>query len=372
MGAFYFLSDFFHTDVTQPITLRKIESLGKKLKELKKPEAVIDDVTVSPVGNIMSMTDTLKVIYKVFYHDDNDAFKKIPDVKQDGIQDKSLTDRSIIGVCLNQFAASREDVFRYLVTDDMKLMQYVVFMRSDKADFLREFQAHFNAMFKQTFPDDDPYVEKIVISGMPAINLMMNEAILINQIQSIIVTVIVVLLSCMFIFRSVIGGIFAAIPITFTLIITLGVMGFLGIPINYSTLINASIAVGAGIDYSIHFIERFKYEHVVKKLDFIAAYKSTLETTGLSIVTATLTVGLGFAVLGFSSFKIIKVSGLLVTLSMIMSGTMSLTVLPAMIIWFKPKFLQNVRPWGLEDKIESITGKLVEWFKGLRKKQPAC
>jgi len=372
MGAFYFLSDFFHTDVTQPITLRKIESLGKKLKELKKPEAVIDDVTVSPVGNIMSVTDTLKVIYKVFYHDDNDAFKKIPDVKQDGIQDRSLTDRGIIGVCMNQFAASREDVFRYLVTDDMKLMQYVVFMRSDKADFLREFQSRFNAMFKQTFPDDDPYVEKIVISGMPAINLMMNEAILINQIQSIIVTIIVVLLACMFIFRSVIGGIFAAIPISFTLIVTLGVMGFLGIPINYSTLINASIAVGAGIDYSIHFIERFKYEHVVKKLDFIGAYKRTLATTGLSIVTATLTVGLGFAVLGFSSFKIIKVSGLLVTLSMIMSGTMALTVLPAMIIWFKPKFLQNVRPWGLEDKIESIADTLVEWFKGLRRKQPAC
>ena len=271
-------------------------------------------MTVRPVGNIMSITDTLKVIYKVFYHDDNDAFKKIPSVKEDGIQDKSLTDRSIIGVCMNQFAASREDVYKYLVTDDMKLMQYVVFMRSDKADFLRDFQKTFNGMFRKIFPDDDPYVEKIVISGMPAINLMMNEAILVNQIQSIIVTVIVVFLACMFIFRSFIGGLFASVPISFTLIITLGVMGYLGIPINYSTLINASIAVGAGIDYCIHFIERFKYEHVVMKLDFADAYRRTLKTTGLAIVTATLTVGLGFAVLGFSSFKIIKVSGLLVTL----------------------------------------------------------
>ncbi len=365
LGKFFYLSDFFHTDITQPVTLRKIDLLGKQLKDLKEPTAVIDGITVKPVGNIMSITDTLKVIYKVFYHDDNDAFKKIPSVKEDGIQDKSLTDRSIIGVCLNQFAASREDIYRYLVTDDMKLMQYVVFMRSDKADFLRDFKSSFNTMFKKIFPDDDPYVEKIVISGMPAINLMMNEAILVNQIQSIIVTVIVVLLACMFIFRSVIGGLFASIPITFTLIITLGVMGFLGIPINYSTLINASIAVGAGIDYCIHFIERFKYEHVVRKLDFEAAYRRTLETTGLSIVTATLTVGLGFAVLGFSSFKIVKVSGLLVTLSMVLSGTLSLTVLPALIIWVKPKFLQNVRPWGLEDKIESIVKKIPEKLRNM-------
>jgi uncharacterized protein len=374
MGSFNFLSDFFHTDVTQPITLRKIEVLGKELKELKEPKAVIDDVTVKPVGNIMSVTDTLKVIYKVFYHDDNDAFRKIPSVKEDGIQDKSLTDRGVIGVCLNQFAASREDVFRYLVNDDMKLMQYVVFMRSDKAEFLREFQKRFNEMFRKIFPDDDPYVEKIVISGMPAINLMMNELILYDQIKSITITVIIVFFCCVFMFRSFLGGLFATVPISFTLIITLGVMGFLGIPINYSTLINAAIAVGAGIDFCIHFIERFKIEYNIKKLDFKPAYINTLKTTGVAIVTATLTMALGFAVLGFSSFKIIKVSGLLVTLSMIMSGTMSLTVLPAMIIWFKPKFLRNARPWGLEDKIGTIydacAGACSEKISNMRKRLP--
>jgi hypothetical protein len=364
-GTFNFLSDFFHTDITQPITLRKIDELGEKLKQLKQPKAYIDDIAVSPVGNILSVIDTLKLIYKVFYHEDDDSFKKIPSVKDDGIQDKSLTDRSIIGVCLNQFASAREDVFKYLVTDDLKLMQYVIFVRSDKADFLREFQNTFDAMSGKIFPDDDPYVEKIVISGMPSINLYMNEAILVNQIQSILVTVIVVILSCMFIFKSVVGGLFAAVPKSFTLITCLGVMGYLGIPINYSTLINASIAVGAGIDYSIHFVERFKYEFNEKKLDFTAAYKRTLETTGLAIVTTTLTVGLGFAVLGFSSFKIIKISGLLVTLTMILSGTLALTVLPAMIIWFKPKFLNNLKPWGIEEKLDRLLKRLTTKFPKL-------
>ena len=365
LGTFNYLSDFFHTDITQPITLRKIDQLGENLKNLKQPKAYVEDVQLNPVGNILSVIDTLKVIYKVFYHEDNDAFKKIPSVKEDGIQDKSLTDRSIIGVCLNQFAAAREDVFKYLVTDDLKLMQYVIFVRSDKADFLREFQSTFNAMSGKIFPENDPYVDKIVISGMPSINLYMNEAILVNQIQSIVVTVLVVILSCMFIFKSVTGGLFAAVPKSFTLITCLGTMGYLGIPINYSTLINASIAVGAGIDYSIHFVERFKYEFNEKKLDFAAAYKRTLETTGLAIVTTTLTVGLGFAVLGFSSFKIIKISGLLVTLTMILSGTLALTVLPAMIIWFKPKFLNNLKPWGIEEKLDRLVKKVSARFPKL-------
>jgi len=365
LGTFNYLSDFFHTDITQPITLRKIDELGNELKGLKQPKAYVGDVAVNPVGNIMSITDTLKLIYKVFYHEDNDAYKKIPNVKEDGIQDKSLTDRSIIGVCLNQFASAREDIFKYLVTDDLKLMQYVIFVRSDKADFLREFQNTFNDMSGKIFTKNDPYVENIVISGMPAINLYMNEAILINQIQSIVVTVIVVILSCMFIFKSVLGGLFASVPKSFTLITCLGIMGYLGIPINYSTLINASIAVGAGIDYSIHFVERFKYEFNEKKLDFTDSYKRTLQTTGLAIVTTTLTVGLGFAVLGFSSFKIIKISGLLVTLTMILSGTLSLTVLPAMIIWFKPKFLNNLKPWGIEEKLDVLVKKMSTRFPKL-------
>ena len=45
---------------------------------------------------------------------------------------------------------------------------------------------------------------------------------------------------------------------------------------------------------------------------------------------------------------------------MILSGSLSLTVLPALIIWVKPKFLQNIRPWGLEEKIESIVKKIPE------------
>ena len=251
------------------------------------------------------------------------------------------------------------------MTDDMKLMQYVVFMRSDKADFLREFERTFNTMFRQFFPEDDPYVEKIIVSGMPAINLKMNEAILVNQIQSIIVIVIVVFLACSFILRSFMGGLFIAVPISFTLIITLGIMGYFGIPINYSTIIIASIAVGAGIDYCIHFIERFKYEHIMMKLDFTDAYRRTLKTTGLSIVTATLTVGLGFAVMGLSSFKILKVAGLLVTAAMILSGTFSLTVLPAMIIWRKPGFLKDIKPWDLEAKAGAAMRDLAERVKGI-------
>ena len=51
-------------------------------------------------------------------------------------------------------------------------------------------------------------------------------------------------------------------------------------PINFGTVIIASIAIGAGIDFTIHFIERFKTEHIEKKLDFEEAYFNTLKENG--------------------------------------------------------------------------------------------
>ena len=138
--------------------MNKIDQLGKELKDLNHPKAYIDGEGYKPVGNILSIADTLKVVYKVFYHNGNPKFNKIPDVKADGITDKTLTDRSVIGVCINQFSSSNPDLFKSILTDDLKLMQFMVFMRSDKADFLKEFNDVFYKKKNRLFPKDDPYV----------------------------------------------------------------------------------------------------------------------------------------------------------------------------------------------------------------------
>ncbi|HOW83048.1 MAG TPA: MMPL family transporter, partial [Spirochaetota bacterium] len=112
-------------------------------------------------------------------------------------------------------------------------------------------------------------------------------------------------------------------------------------PINYSTVLIASIAIGAGIDYSIHFVERFKIEYRDKGNDFQNAYFNTLNSTGRSIVVSSLSVGLGFGVLMLSTFKMLSTSGLMVALAMILAATAALTTLPALLNWLKPEFLMK-------------------------------
>ena len=129
------------------------------------------------------------------------------------------------------------------------------------------------------------------------------------------------------------------IPITITLGINLGIMGWFDFPINYGTVIIASIAIGAGIDYTIHFLERFKHEHLVKKHDVTTAYFNTLRTIGKAIAINALSMAGGFAVLMLSTFKMLSVSGFMVALAMLVSSIASITILPAIIFSLKPGFL---------------------------------
>jgi predicted RND superfamily exporter protein len=308
---------------------------------MDRPKAYIDDIAVKPVGNVMSITDPIKFIYKIFYHENNNAFDKIPDIKADGIKDKSMTDRSIIGVCMNQLRGSSGEIFKYLVTDDQKMMQFVVFMRSDKADFLKDFNNRFYSYAKKLFPANDPYVEKIVISGMPAINMTMNQELYDHHIQSICLTVFVVFLCCLWIFRSFTGAVFSVIPLSITVIINMGIMGYFDFPINYATVMIASIAIGAGIDFTIHFLERFKYEHLIMGNDFRTSYFNTLETKGEAIIISAFAIAGGFGVLMLSTFKMLSMSGLMVALAMLLSGAASIIVLPALLNWIRPDYIER-------------------------------
>ena len=341
LGSLNALSDFFQTDITQPATLRKIDALEDYLKSMKEPKAYVDDVAVNPIGSIMSVTDPLKLIYKIFYHENDDAYEKIPDVAADRLRDRSLTDRGVIGVCMSQFRGSSDEIARYLMTDDMKMMQFVVFTKSDKADFLSKFSKRFYAISAKLFPGNDPYVEKVVISGMPAINMAMNHELYIHHIQSICLTIFVVFLCCLWIFRSFSSAVFSIIPLSITVIINIGLMGFFDFPINYATVINASIAIGAGIDFTIHFLERFKYEHFILCKDFRTSYFNTLETKGDSILISAFAIAGGFSVLMLSSFKMLSMSGFLIALAMLLSAAASIIVLPAMLNWLKPDFIEN-------------------------------
>ncbi|MFQ6040678.1 MAG: MMPL family transporter, partial [Candidatus Poribacteria bacterium] len=81
-----------------------------------------------------------------------------------------------------------------------------------------------------------------------------------SQITSLLIALLLVFLLLWAQFKSIAGGLISVTPIALTILVNFGVMSYLGIPLDTATMMIASIAIGIGIDYTIHFTSRFRLE----------------------------------------------------------------------------------------------------------------
>jgi len=190
--------------------------------------------------------------------------------------------------------------------------------------------------YSDNFPED----YKLTVSGNAAMALEANNLIVSSQTRSIIISFIIVFLIVAISFRSVIAGLYGIIPLAFSLIINFGLMGHLGIKLDVGTAMVASIAIGIGVDYTIHFLHSYHAERI-KEDDLHLVTQRTLTTTGKAIIFNAISVAAGFLVLLFSNFYPLIYLGFLIAVTMCTSSIASLTILPLLLNIFKPEFISK-------------------------------
>jgi hypothetical protein len=166
---------------------------------------------------------------------------------------------------------------------------------------------------------------------MPFIDATMDRSLINSQIGSLLIAIFFVIVIVGLILRSLLSGIYAALPIVAAIIILFGFMGYTNIPLNIATVLVASVAVGIGIDYSIHVITHFK-KAIRKGAHIDEAVNETIEISGRAIIINVFSVSAGFLVLLFSEMVPLEYFGLLIALSMIGSGLGAMTLLPSILI----------------------------------------
>jgi hypothetical protein len=172
---------------------------------------------------------------------------------------------------------------------------------------------------------------EIMVTGMPFVDVTMDSSLIKSQFGSLTIAIIAVIIIVGLILRSFSRGFYATLPIIGSIIILFGVMGFAGIPLNIATVLVASVALGIGIDYSIHVITHFN--HSINKGESIhSALESTIMISGKAIIINVASVSAGFLVLIFSQMVPLQYFGLLIALSMIGSSLGALTLLPVILI----------------------------------------
>ncbi|HDT12303.1 MAG TPA: RND family transporter, partial [Candidatus Marinimicrobia bacterium] len=134
---------------------------------------------------------------------------------------------------------------------------------------------------------------------------------------------------------------YGIITLSLSLLINFGLMGFFNIKLDIGSSMVASVAIGIGIDYTIHFLSRYRLERQ-KNDDLAVVTRNTLLTSGKAILFNAFAVSSGFAVLMYSNFIPMENLGLLIALTMITSSLGALIVLPALLNTFKPRFIEKI------------------------------
>ena len=171
-------------------------------------------------------------------------------------------------------------------------------------------------------------------SGMVIVMDKITQSLIGSQVSSLLwaLGLVAVLMSIQF--RSIKMGLVVTSPIIVTVLTNFAIMGYLGVPLDMATVMIAGVAIGIGIDYSIHFSSRFRAE-LQKQPDELFALDKALETTGRAILVNALAVGLGFSVLMAANLVPIQRFGWMIAMTMVISATSALTFLPAMILTLK-------------------------------------
>lgn len=184
----------------------------------------------------------------------------------------------------------------------------------------------------------NPDLVTFSLTGQPVILTHLDDSILQSQIYSLIIALTLVFICLVWLLRSFSGGLIGIIPIILTLIIIMGVMGFGKIPLDVATVLVAGIAIGTGIDYSIHFISRYRREFQEGN-SIRETLRATLDTTGQAIIFNVITVMSGFLVLLSANLVPLQRFAVLVALTTVGAGLGAITILPTLIQVIKAGFI---------------------------------
>ncbi len=181
---------------------------------------------------------------------------------------------------------------------------------------------------------------RVWTTGMAKSKYAVTELVVGTQITSVLLSLLLVLIIVSVQFRSIVAGLISVIPLSISILINFGVMGLFGIKLDIGTSIVASVAIGVGVDYTIHFLTGY-YQQWQKTPEHRAAVQATWGSVGKAIIFNALSVAAGFFVLVFSNFNPLMFLGELIVLTMLTSSLGALTILPALLKLLKPGFLNR-------------------------------
>ncbi len=302
------VSVLFEGDIVDPDVMHDIDGFERNVKDLPM------------VGNVTSIAKVLRIISKALNDPGDEFYDTIPG------------SRSAIAQYIEFYNMSSdpEDLEKLVDFGYTKALLNVQFKARDIDEF-KKVTSHIDRLI-----EDSPYATKQ--AGYSLLEKEMAELIVRGQIYSLILAMAAIAILLWIIFRSIKAGMLGSLPLLICLVCNFGLMGWLGIELDIATSLLSTIAIGIGVDYTIHLFWRLKFERN-KGSSHIDAVNTALTTTGRGITINGFSVLIGFAVLFFSGLIILKTFAFLIIFSILLCMLGALILMPAIAVLTKPKFL---------------------------------
>lgn len=291
--------------VLRPSNLKKLDELGthiNEIPELSRPVSVVEVVKYS----------------KQAFYSGIPKYYQLPTSQENTFIMEVARRSSDNGNLLSSFVDSTGQVARI-----------TTYMKDVDTERMEAIEAKLQEHIDKIFPEDRYNVS---MTGSALLFLKGTKYLVKNLILSLTLAITLIALFMAYLFRSFRMIVISLIPNLLPLVVTAGVMGFVGVPIKPSTILVFSIAFGISVDDTIHFLAKYRQELAANQWKIKKSVYAALRETGVSMFYTSIVLFFGFSVFVISSFGGTVALGSLVSATLLFAMLANLILLPSLLL----------------------------------------
>ncbi|WP_324023867.1 efflux RND transporter permease subunit [Maribacter sp. BPC-D8] len=291
--------------VLKPVTLKRMNQLGEVIEEI--PE----------LSTPVSVVNLVKYSKQAFYNG-------IPKYYQ---LPTSQENTFIMDVARK--SGDNGDLLKSFVDSTGQTARITTFMRDVNTSRMEEIEQRLQENITKIFPAER---YNVYMTGSALLFLKGTKYLVKNLIMSLALAIGLIALFMAYLFRSFRMIVISLIPNLLPLVITAGIMGFVGVPIKPSTILVFSIAFGISVDDTIHFLAKYRQELTANNWRIEKSVYNALRETGVSMFYTSIVLFFGFSVFVISNFGGTVALGSLVSATLLLAMLANLILLPSLLL----------------------------------------
>ena len=292
-----------------------------KLSTLKRMERLNESIALIPeLSAPTSVVNAMKYAKQAYYNG-NPNYYALP----------SPQENNFILSYFNQ-SNNNENILSNYVDETGQYTRMTTFMTDIDTERMEEIEIELKREVARIFPEERYNVS---LTGKALLFLKGTKYLIKNLVLSLALAIFLIALFMAYMFRSFKMIIISLIPNLLPLLITAGMMGFLGIPLKPSTILVFSIAFGISVDDTIHFLAKYRQELIESNWKIQRSVYAALRETGVSMFYTSIVLFFGFSVFMISNFGGTVALGGLISMTLLFAMLANLVLLPSLLISLK-------------------------------------